>query len=138
LEPLERYSFETEITVRTTDTNFAGHLANDRLLALVHEARVAFFARHGFTELDCGGVAITMADAVVAYRGESFAGDRLKFEVAAGEPSRYGFRLFYRVTRIPDGADIALVENGLVCFDYKERKIRPMPAALKVLFTAPF
>jgi acyl-CoA thioesterase FadM len=134
LKPLERYSFETEIAVRTTDINFAGHLANDRLLSLVQEARVAFLAQHDFTELDCGGVALTIADAVIAYRGEAFAGDLLKFEVTAGQPTSHGFRLFYRVTRPADVAEIALVENGLVCFDYKERKIRPVPAALRVLF----
>jgi acyl-CoA thioesterase FadM len=137
LEPLEHYPFETEIVVRVTDINFAGHLANDRLLSLIQEARVAFLARHDFTELDCGGVALTIADAIIVYRGEAFAGDLLKFEVAAGEPTSHGFRFFYRVTRISDGADIALVENGLVCFDYKERKIQPVPTALQVLFADP-
>ncbi len=94
-------------------------------------------AKHNFTELDCGGVALTIADAAIVYRGEAFAGDLLKFEVAAGEPTSHGFRLYYRATRISDGAEIALVENGLVCFDYTERKIRPVSAALQALLAAP-
>ena len=33
LKPLSRYQFSTEITVRTTDLNYGGHLGNDRLLS---------------------------------------------------------------------------------------------------------
>jgi acyl-CoA thioesterase FadM len=102
----------------------------------VHEARVAFFAAHGFTELDCGGVSIVIADAAIVYQGEAFGGDVLRFEVAVGEPSNHGFRIFYRVTRRSDGAPIALVENGIVCFDYESRKIQPLSDAVRALCAA--
>ena len=127
LEPLPGYPFRTEITVRTTDLNYGGHLGNDRLLSLVHEARVAWLASHGWSELDCGGVSLIMGDTAIVYQGEAFAGDVLCFEVAAAEPARAGFRLFYRVTRPADGAAIALVENGMVCFDYGRRRIGRLP-----------
>lgn len=130
LKTLNAYPFETEITVRTTDLNYGGHLGNDTLLSLIHEARVAFLASHDFTELDCGGVSLILADTAINYQGEAFAGDRLRFEVAAGEPTRCGFRLFYRVTRPIDDANIALVENGMVCFDYDSRQRQPMPESL--------
>jgi len=131
LQPLARYDFRMEITVRTTDLNYGGHLGNDRLLSLVHEARVAFLAVHGWTELDCGGVSLILGDTAVVYQGEAFAGDRLLFEVAAGEPGRAGFRLFYRVTRPGDAAAIALVENGMVCFDYENRHIVRLPDEIR-------
>jgi len=134
LKPLSHYPFSTEITVRTTDLNYGGHLGNDKLLSLIHEARVAFLAHHGFSELDCGGVSLILGDAVLMYQGEAFAGDILRFEVAAGEPTRCGFRLFYRVTRPADNAAIALVENGMACFDYKLRKIQPLPESLRSIF----
>lgn len=127
LKPLDNYPFHTDITVRTTDLNYGGHLGNDRLLSLIHEARVAFLASHGFSELDCGGVSLILADGAIAYKGEAFAGDLLRFEVAAGEPTRCGFRLFYRVIRPSDNEIIALVENGMVCFDYDQRKRRSLP-----------
>ena len=47
LDPLPRYTFQVEMAVRVTDLNYGGHLGNDRLLSLVHEARVAFLAEHG-------------------------------------------------------------------------------------------
>lgn len=131
LTPLAAYPFACEITVRTTDLNYGGHLGNDRLLSLVQEARVAFLAGHDWSELSCGGASLIMGDTAVVYQAESFAGDVLRFEVAAVEPSRVGFRLTYRVTRPADSKDIALVETGMVCFDYEKRRIAPLPPAVR-------
>jgi acyl-CoA thioesterase FadM len=131
LQPLPAYPFHTDLQVRVTDLNYGGHLGNDRLLSLLHEARAGFLAAHGFTELDCGGVSLTMGDAALVYQSEAYAGDILRIEVAAGEPSRSGFRLFYRVIRISDGAAVALAETGMVAFDYRIRKIRALPGAVR-------
>ena len=127
INALSQYDFRVEITVRTTDLNYGGHLGNDRLLSLIHEARVAFLASHNWSELDCSGVGLILGDAAIVYRGEAFAGDTLIFEISAGEPSRCGFRLFHRITRKQDGAKIALAETGMTCFDYGKRKIIPLP-----------
>ena len=124
LEPLNNYPFATEITVRITDLNYGGHLGNDKLISLVHEARVAFLASHGLSEKDFGGVSLILADIAAVYQGEAFAGDVLRFEVAAGEPTRCGFRLFFRITRPADDKPIALVENGMVCFNYQTHSIQ--------------
>ena len=132
LKPLAEYGYQTELTVRTTDLNYGGHLGNDRLLSLVHEARVSWLAKHGWSELDCAGVGLIMGDAALVYQGEAFAGDRLVFEVEAAEKSRSGFRLFFRVTRPGDAGPtpIALVENGMICFDYQARRVAVLPAAV--------
>lgn len=137
LTPRAAYPFATEIAVRTTDLNYGGHLGNDRLLALVHEARVAFLAHHGWSELDCGGAGLILGDAAIVYQAEAFAGEVLRFEVAACEPGRAGFRLAYRVTRPADGRAVALVETGMVCFDYATRRIVPLPAAVAAVCAGP-
>ncbi len=134
LKPLQSYEFSTALTVRTTDLNYGGHLSNDRVLALAHEARVEFLASHGFTESDCGGASLIMADAALRFLGESFAGDRLKVELAAGEPGRSGFRLFYRFTKTDDGSAVALVETGMVFFDYEKRRVVQMPQTFRGIF----
>ena len=136
LKPLDQYPFSIKIVVRVTDLNYGGHLGNDSLLSLVHEARVAFLASHGFSELDCGGVSLTMGDAAIVYQGEAYAGDELNIEVAAGEPSKTGFRLFYRLTRSSDTKKIGLAETGMVCFDYKAKKIIPLPKAVENISTS--
>lgn len=133
LHPLDEYSFTTEILVRTADINLGGHLGNDTLLSLVNEARTAFLANYGFSEADCGGVSLIIADTAIVFQGEAFAGDTLLFEVAASEPAKKGFRIFYRITRNTDGSAIALVENGIVCFDYHARKIQPLPESVRAI-----
>lgn len=134
LSPRRKYPFRTHLQVRISDLNYGGHLGNDRLLALVHEARVDYLASYGFSEKDCGGTALIIGDTAVVYQAEAFAGDRLRFEVAAGEPSRCGFRLFYRITRPADGRAIALVENGMVAYDYSRGAPRTLPEGARILF----
>ncbi len=136
LKPIGNYPFSTEIKVRITDLNYGGHLGNDSLLSMVHEARVAFLSSFGFSEKDCGGVSLIIADTAVVYQSEAFAGDVLRFEIAAGEQTRCGFRLFFRITRPKDNTPIALVENGMVCFDYQTRSTISLPKAAQVIFGA--
>ncbi len=140
LTPRAEYRFSTKLVVRTTDLNYGGHLGNDRLLSLVHEARVAWLASHRWSELDCGGCGLIMGDAAIIYQGEGFAGDCLVFEVEAGEKTRSGFRLFFRITkRHEEGhhSAIALVETGLICFDYENRRITRLPAAVVAVCETP-
>ncbi len=133
LAALDSYPFSTLLTVRTTDLNYGGHLANDRLLALLHEARVAFLATHDWSEMDCAGASLIMSDAALVYKSECYAGDALSIEVAIAEPSRCGFRMHYRVTRTADAALVTLAETGLACFDYGARKLATLPEAVAVL-----
>ncbi len=137
LTALAHYDFTVEIAVRTTDLNYGGHLGNDRLLSLIHEARVAFLESHGWSEMNCGGSALIMGDVAIVYRAEAFAGDRLVFNLAAGEPTRCGFRLFHQILRNNDGLTIALAETGLTCFDYKNRKIAPLPESVRLVCAVP-
>ena len=130
LAPLASYPHHTILTVRTTDLNYGGHLGNDRLLALLHEARVAFLAARGWTELDCGGVSLIMGDAALVFKGEAFAGDELLIETGVTDTGRTGFRLAHRVSRPSDGAPVALAETGLAGFDYDARKVAPLPPAV--------
>ena len=135
LELPEHFPFSTRIEVRVTDVNYGGHVGNDTMLSFVHEARVRFFRSHGFTELDVGGAGIIMTDAALVFRGESFVGDVLNVEVAAGEPSRSGCDLYYRLTREDDDTTPILdAKTGIVFFDYERRKTVRMPEAFKKVF----
>lgn len=127
----DSYQSESTLTVRITDLNYGGHLSNDRVLALIHEARVRHLAEHGWSEMDCGGVGLIMTDVVIAFKNEAFAGDRLRCEVAMAEPSRCGFRFCYRLTRQSDAAVIAVAESGMACFDYQNRRVVALPATVQ-------
>lgn len=116
------YSFSTDLTVRITDINYGGHLGNAAVLELLHEARVRFLRANGYSELDAAGYGLIMLDSVIIYKAQAFAGDILKIEVTAGEFSRLGFDLLYRITLQQTGAEVALAKTGLASFDYAAQK----------------
>jgi acyl-CoA thioesterase FadM len=126
----QSWFFRTRIEVRVTDVNYGGHLGNDRVLGLAHEARVRWLASCGMSEKDVGGVGLIMADAALVFRAEAFLGDELEVELGAAEVRRSSFDLVYLLTRPADGAEIALVKTGMVCFDYAARKVVRLPQGL--------
>nr|WP_220483010.1 thioesterase family protein [Rufibacter quisquiliarum] len=113
--------------IRITDLNYGGHLGNDALLSLLHEARVRFLKEHGYSELDFGGAGLIMSDVGIVYKGEGFYGDVLTVQVQAVEFSKYGFDLVYRLTN-QNGREIAHAKTGMLCFDYGARKLQTIPA----------
>ncbi|UOQ98452.1 thioesterase family protein [Hymenobacter sp. 5317J-9] len=127
----DTFSFRTEIPVRITDLNYGGHLGNDALLGLLHEARVQFLRSLGL-ENDYDPVSklgLIMVDAAVEYKGEAFHGDVLRFNMAATDASKYGFDVVYHVHN-QAGREIARAKTGMLCFDYNVRKLRLLPAEL--------
>ncbi|AKQ44402.1 esterase [Rufibacter radiotolerans] len=120
------FSFQTELPIRISDLNYGGHLGNDALLSLLHEARVRFLKQHGYSEMDFGGAGLIMADVGIVYKGEGFYGDTLTVQVQATEFNKYGFDLVYRLTN-QNGKEIAQAKTGMLCFDYTARKLQSVP-----------
>lgn len=131
-----RVLFETEMAVSVGDINYGGHLANDAVLRLAHEARLRFLAARGCSETDVSGFGLIMADAAVQYRNQAFRGDVLCFQVALGAVGSAGFSLYCRVYRTADAAEIALVKNGMVFFDYARQCVVRTPAGFADLMGA--
>lgn len=127
IEAPQAWLFHTTLTVRVGDINYGGHLGNDRVLGLVHEARVRWLASHDLSEADVGGAGLIMADAALVFRQEAFLGDVLDVALGAVEVRRSSFDLVSLLTRPADGAEIALVKTGMVCFDYTARKVVRLP-----------
>jgi acyl-CoA thioester hydrolase len=129
LEMPTAYPFRTELTVRITDINYGGHLGNADVLVLMHEARVRFLKSYGYSEVDVEGYGTIMLDSVVVYKAQAFAGDVLQIEVAAGEFSRIGCDIFYRITKKESGVEVALAKTGVSVFDYaNQKRVSPPPA----------
>jgi acyl-CoA thioesterase FadM len=127
----DQFSFSTTISVRITDINYGGHVGNDSILSLIHEARVKFLASLGYSELNVAGAGLIMADAAIEFKGEGFYGDILLAKVAVGEISKFSFELYYQLDTTRDGKNIliAKAKTGMVCFDYEAKKITPVPRA---------
>jgi acyl-CoA thioester hydrolase len=133
----DTFLFRTEIAVRIGDVNYAGHLGNDAVLSIAHEARVRFLAAHGFAELDVAGAGIILTDAALVYRAEGRYGMTLAVEIAPDDVRSRGCDLLYRITDAATGQEIARVKTGLVFFDYAARRVVSMPAAFRDVVGAP-
>lgn len=124
------FKFSCTIPVRVTDINYGGHVGNDRLLAMIHEARVQFLNHFGYSELSVEGAGLIMADVAIEFKNEVFMGDTLIASVAAGDFQRVGFDLYYLLEKETAGkkVPVAFAKTGMVCFDYTNRKIMAVPA----------
>ncbi len=132
----KHFHFSTEMPIRISDINYGGHLGNDAVLSLIHEARIRFLKKHGYSELDIEGTGIIMADAVVVYKSEGFHGDTLTVDVAVGEFQNAGCDFFYKLTNKETGHEVARAKTRIAFYDYALKKTVGVPAKFREKFTA--
>jgi acyl-CoA thioester hydrolase len=127
------FSFSTFIPIRITDLNYGSHVGNDSLLSILHESRVQFLQHYGFKELNEGGSGLIMSDVVISFKNEIYYGDRVRVSITAGEFTRATFDIFYKLEKEEEGTKLLLAtaKTGMVCFDYRIKKIIQVPADLK-------
>ncbi|WP_068598172.1 acyl-CoA thioesterase [Vaginella massiliensis] len=121
--------FQTEIPVRITDLNYGNHLANDRLLGILHEARIQFLESLGYSEMDLAGVGVIMADVAIEYKAQAFYGDQLCIKIGVMDVSRVSFDLTYEVSKSQETVLVAKAKSGIVTFDYHNNKVVEVPTA---------
>ena len=119
------FTFSTNIPVRISDINYGGHVGNDSILALIHEARVRFLDQFGFKELQVGNGGLIMRDVVIEFKRELFYGDTVKASVKAGDFSTSSFNLFYKLEKVSANRPVLITaaRTGMVCYDYQSKKI---------------
>lgn len=124
------FTFSTTIKIRITDLNIGGHVGNDTFLSLLHEARHEFLKYHEYGETSFENVGLIMTDAALEYKRELVQGDEVKISVVADGFDKFGFDLFYKieVVNAPDNNLAAKAKTGMICFDYANKKITPVPA----------
>lgn len=129
----ELFHFTCSIPVRITDINYGGHVGNDAVLSLIHEARMQYLKHLGYTEMQFDGVGMIMADVAIEFKSELFYGDVVEVSVGAGEITKIGFDLFYRLEKntAEKRVLVAAAKTGMICFDYDRKKIVPVPAEAK-------
>ncbi|TXK45344.1 thioesterase [Pontibacter qinzhouensis] len=126
-------AFEAQLPIRITDLNYGSHLGNDRLLSVLHEARVQLLSHFGYSELDMAGSSLIMADVAIEYKGEGFYGDVLTIKMAITDLHKYGFDITYHVVNQHD-KEIARAKTGMLCFNYTTRKLATVPEEVKIKF----
>lgn len=128
------FHFTTEIPIRISDINYGGHLGNDAVLSILHEARLRMLMEHGWTEMSIEGVSIIMSDSVVLYKSEAFYGESLRIQVAVKDFSNFGCDIYYLVRERESGRVIVQAKTGIAFFNYEERKLTPVPEKFQQQF----
>jgi acyl-CoA thioester hydrolase len=129
IELPEKFNFSTKIPIRITDLNYGGHVGNDTVLTLIHEARVQFLKKFEYAELDFEGVGLIMSDAVIEFKTELFYGDIVTIYVAAIDFGRVGFDIYYKLMK--EETVVATGKTGMICYNYDTRKVISLPEKSK-------
>ncbi len=127
-----------KIPVRITDINYGNHAGNDSIVAIIHEARMQFFSEYDFTEMNVCGTSLIMSELIVSFKNEAFYKDILEVKIFAGEIFKVGFEFFYSLSTIRNQSLILIAEakTGMVCFNYDEKKLQPVPDELKKILVS--
>jgi len=125
----EQFNFTTEIPIRISDINYGGHVGNDTVLTLAQEARVRFFNKAGYGELNVEGIGTIITDAAIEYKGEMFYGDTVIISIKAMNFSKIGFELYYKMEKETDKGRVlvAKIKTGILGYDYSKKKIANIP-----------
>jgi acyl-CoA thioester hydrolase len=123
------------IPVRIADINYGNHVGNDAFVSIIHEARMQWLKQYDYTELKIEGIGLIMSGLVIEFKSESFYGDMMEIKLGAGEISRVGFELYYRLFAKRNGENILLAnaKTGMVCYDYDAKKVATIPEKLKTI-----
>ena len=126
------FPFSTELKVRITDLNYGGHVGNDAILSIIHEARVQYLMSIGFENEGKGpnGIGIILTDAVIVYSSEIFYGETLNIQIAASDIERHSFDLMYKITSLDTGKTAVKAKTNILCFNYITRKRIEIPPEL--------
>jgi len=126
----EHFTFSTTIPVRITDVNYGGHVGNDALLSIIHEARLQFLSHYGYSEMNMEGTGLIMADVAIEFKTEAFYGDTITASVGVNDFTRIGFDLCYKLEKNVEGKTItvAIAKTGMVCYNYEQKKVAAVPA----------
>ena len=130
----DKFNYSTLIDVRITDINYGGHLGNDSVLGIIHEARVRWLAENGFTEGNIDGIGIIMIDAVINFSVEGFYGDKLRIDVAVDEITKAGSDIYYRFVNVANDRIIVKAKTNIVFYNYESKRMARTPRVFFELF----
>ena len=137
IEIPEPFLASFNIPIRIADINYGNHVGNDAFVSIIHESRMQWLQKHGYTELSIEGIGLIMSDLAIEFKNESFYGDILKVKISSGEITRVSFDLYYSLSAKRNNEIILLANarTGMVCYDYAAKKVVAIPEQLKVILT---
>jgi YbgC/YbaW family acyl-CoA thioester hydrolase len=130
------YIYQTNITVQIDDINYGGHVGNERYLLFAQETRMRFLQTIGHTEIRFGEFGLVVAEAGIEYFTELFHGDLITVSISIDNIGKVAFDCFYKIEKILNEKTIiaACIKTNMVCYDYKEKKVRTIPEDIRNKF----
>ena len=132
----EKFIFSTDIPVRISDNNQAGHVSWDSMFGILNEAYVQFWNNLNLPEKEGEKISRITVDAGINYKKQAYHGQTLKVEIGVAEMSSKGFDLVFKVTDAASGAEIARAKEGVLCYDYHAQKVVTIPDELREKLSA--
>lgn len=119
-------SFNIDIPVRASDLNYGNHLGYDRLVAILHQARLKYLYYLGFNESNIDGLTMIMKYLEVDYQGEAFFDDNLHVEVKFISEVA-AVKVHYTLTKNFPVEPVASAQETILLMNYETKKIKRVP-----------
>lgn len=128
----KEFVFHTHIPVMINHINYGGHVGNDSMLSILHEARLRWLHQWELNEMNTGDhTGLIMADSALQYKAEAFYGDLLEVSLYIDNITSVSFDIFYKIScnRNHEEINVLHAKTGMITFDYINRKICKIPAS---------
>jgi acyl-CoA thioester hydrolase len=123
----EKHSYQT--FVRVGDLNYGNHLAHDKLITIIHDARVCFFKEYQLSEINLENTyTIVISSLTIDYLAQGFLGDIITVRIFINDIKKASFKMNYKVSN--QNSIIALCSTTLVCYNNLTRRSDKIPTAL--------
>ncbi len=128
-------TYSTRINVHIGYLNYSGHVGADGFLALLHEARIRYFADFGFKELDIAGKGTFIIDSYTEYKGEIFHNDEIIVEMKITDLEKTSFNIFYKGTNKKKDRLVVLCRMKMAFVDRETHRPARIPEAFRKTFS---
>lgn len=121
------FKFSITLTVRVSDLNYGNHVGYQNYFSYFQEARIAYLAQFGYTELDIEGHGMIIGEANCKYKQELFLNDRICIACRIQEIKSKLFVMRYEITKDSTSCAEGFTRN--LCYDYQAKKVIRLPDA---------
>ncbi len=123
------FIFTCDHEVQVGDVNFVDHLGADRILPIAIEAQLAFSRHLGHDLLEPDReLGMIMAHSETCYLSEALLGHALRINLGVDNLNAgKSFRIGYRIDNLSTAAVLAELVTTMLFFDYRERRVVPIP-----------
>ena len=103
--------------------------AIERIVSIIHDARMQWLKLHGYTEMNFAGTGLIMSDIAIEFKQEALYGDIILIQIYVGEIARVSFELYYELSAQRNNITyiVAKAKTGMVCYDYANKKTVSIP-----------